>query len=303
MNTIAICIPTYRRPFLLSKLISGILESSIDSSIIKNINIIIVDNDVMRSAEMIVRELQIKNNTGFNIEYYCFPARGLSNVRNELLKKAFLVNPHYTVFVDDDEHVSAQWLNELVKSIMLNKADLVMGPVISLFDGFVPVSIRCWFDRPLYADNSRISNIATNNLIIKTSAIVTSGVRFDNRFNTTGAEDSYFGLQLFKHGAQGFWSAKAIVYETVPDSRANLSWLIKRYYNGANTYTYILKLEKEYGELSKKLLISLFYIFTGLLALVLVPLPLRKKYWGPLKISEGLGAIAGSLNMKYNEYK
>jgi succinoglycan biosynthesis protein ExoM len=303
MNTIAICIPTYRRPLLLSKLITGILESSTDPSIIKCVKIIIVDNDALRSAEKSVSELQTKNRSGVSIEYHCFPAKGLSNVRNELLKKAFLVNPHYIVFVDDDEHVSVEWLNELVKTIIQNKADLVMGPVISLFDSYVPESISCWFDRPLYPDNNSITAIATNNLIINASTLMTSGVWFDMKFNTIGAEDSYFGLQLLKYGARGFWSSNAIVYETVPDSRANLNWLMRRYYNGANTYTYILKLEKEYRELSKKLLASLFYVICGLLALVLVPLPLRKKYWGPLKISEGVGAIAGSLNMKYNEYK
>ncbi len=303
MNTIAICIPTYRRPLLLSKLITGILESSIDNSIIKNVNIIIVDNDAMRSAEKSVSELQTKKRHGVSIEYNCFPAKGLSNVRNELLKKAFLVNPNYIVFVDDDEHVSVAWLNELVKTIILNKADLVMGPVISLFDNNVPASISCWFDRPVYADNSRITSIATNNLIIKASTLISSGVWFDNKFNSTGAEDSYFGLQLLKNGAKGFWSSKAVVYETIPENRANLNWLIKRFYNGANTYTYILKLEREYTELIRKILTSFFYIISGLIALVLVPLPLKRKFWGPLKISEGVGAIAGSLNMKYNEYK
>ena len=69
-------------------------------------------------------------------------------------------------------------------------------------------------------------------------SLIAKNVWFDPRFNNTGGEDYYFGIMMIKKGASIYWASEAIVYETVPEDRANLKWLIKRYYSGANTYTY-----------------------------------------------------------------
>ena len=128
-------------------------------------------------------------------------------------------------------------------------------------------------------------------------------VWFDERFNFTGGEDSFFGIQMFRKGATVFWAAGAVVYETVPEGRANIRWLLRRYYNGANIYTRILILEKQYFKLTKKILVSLLYIFTGISAAVISLIPIRKRYWGLLKLSEGLGSTVGLFMIKYEEYK
>jgi succinoglycan biosynthesis protein ExoM len=125
---------------------------------------------------------------------------------------------------------------------------------------------------------------------------------FDKRFNFTGAEDSYFGVQLIKKGATFYWAAKAIVYETIPESRATLRWLIKRNYNGALTYAYILKLEKKHLLLLKKTLVSGTYFIIGSMALLALPFPFLWRYWGILKISEAVGGFAGLFSIHFHEY-
>jgi hypothetical protein len=35
----------------------------------------------------------------------------------------------------------------------------------------------------------------------------------------------------------------------------------------------------------------------------MLPMPVRKKYWGIFTISEGVGGIVGLFNILYNEYK
>ena len=42
----------------------------------------------------------------FKLHYHNYPIKGLSNVRNEIMEKALLLDPDFVVFVDDDEYVT-----------------------------------------------------------------------------------------------------------------------------------------------------------------------------------------------------
>lgn len=303
MNKIVIAIPTYKRTEMLKKLILSIKDCIINKSIIGEIRIIVVDNDIEKSAEDTVKNLLLENPEIQNVVYYNFTQKGLSNVRNEMLRKSFELNPDFIVFIDDDEFVSKEWLNEMVKTIITNEADIARGPVFVEIAENTPDYISCWFDRENYPDNSRLDKLSSGNLIMRRTSLQKFGIWFDNRFNTIGSEDSFFGIQLLKKDAKIYWAAKAITYETIPDKRANLSWLLKRNYRVAGTFIYILKVEKEYFKLVKKAIISLIYIFIGFFATVLMLLPIKRRYWGILKLSEGLGGIAGLGNKIYSEYK
>jgi glycosyltransferase involved in cell wall biosynthesis len=69
MNIISICIPTYKRPEMLKKLIGSILECYIKLDVIKKINIIIVDNDPSKSAETVAKNYISQTNFPF-VFYY-----------------------------------------------------------------------------------------------------------------------------------------------------------------------------------------------------------------------------------------
>ena len=302
MNNISICIPTYKRPVMLKQLILSITNCRIDETLIRDVDIIVVDNDSDKTAEQTVNELSIEFLAIHKLHYYNYPVKGLANVRNELLKNALELSPDFIVFIDDDEYVTTEWLNELVKSIINNNADAVRGPVLAEIDDLVPEKIACWFKRENYPDNYQLDSFATGNLILRQSSIKKYNVWFDKRFNNSGAEDLYFGIQLMKNGATIYWSAKAIVYETIPEYRATVKWLFMRSYRGASTYTYLLKLEREYLKLLKKITISLVYILLGCCSVILVPLPIKKRYFGIFMISEGLGGISGLSNILMKEY-
>ncbi len=288
---------------MLEKLILSIISCNVNKSLVKDFHIIIVDNDALRTAESVTNELTERFYDSYKIDYFNHPVKGISIVRNELIKQALLTNPDFIVFIDDDEYVTTEWLNELLKTIISNNADAARGPVLAVFDTVVSKYISCWFNRESYPDNFQLSTLTTGNLIIKRSSLQQYDVWFDNRFNIIGSGDSYFGIQLLKKGAKFFWSANAIVYETIPESRANISWLIKRIYRGASTFTYVLKLEKEYFKIFKKILISLIYIIGGIFALIILPIPVKKRYRGILMLSEGIGGLTGLFNILYLEYK
>lgn len=302
MYNIVIGIPTYKRSLMLKKLILSIIDCNINKSLIKDINIIVVDNDIDKSAEKIVKELIDRFYGIHKLNYYNYPVKGLSNVRNELFNKALEFNPDYIVGIDDDEYPASDWLNQLLLTITTLNADIIQGPVIPVFENEVSPYISNWFKYKKLKNHKRLKFFWTSNFIISVSFLLKHKIKFDERFNITGSEDSYFGVNALKKGAKIFWASNAIIYETIPAKRAKLKWLIKRRYNSANTFTYILKLEKNYFGLLKKTLISLVYFLSGGLALVAIPLPFRWKYWGILKISESLGGFAGLVGIQYHEY-
>jgi succinoglycan biosynthesis protein ExoM len=303
MNNIVIAIPTYKRPIMVRKLILSIVDLNVDKSLIKSVSIVVVDNDIERTAEKTINKLIIETKGIYKLYYSNYAVKGLSNVRNELLRKSFELTPDYIVFIDDDEFVTSEWLNELVKTITFNHADVARGPAFAELVNNIPDNIACWFKRENFPDNLRLNTLTTGNLILRTSSLQKFNVWFDNRFNKTGSEDSYFGIQLLKKGATIYWSAKAIIYETIPEKRANIKWLIIRSYRVASTYSYLLKFEKHYLKLLKKIMVSFIYIIFGFCALVLLIIPIKMKYWGILKLSEGIGGLSGLVGNLYNEYE
>jgi succinoglycan biosynthesis protein ExoM len=302
MHNIVIGIPTYQRPVMLKKLLLNIKECSVSNTSISNINIIVIDNDSERTAEATVNDL-LPGFTGVvTLKYFNYPVKGLSNVRNEIFDKALSLNPDFIACIDDDEFPTPDWLNQLLITICESDADIVLGPVIPVFEHKVSPYISYWFKYKNIASGEKIDFFWTGNFIISSEFLLKNNIKFDNRFNFTGSEDSHFGVSALNAGAVIRWANDAVVYETIPEKRARLKWLIKRSYNGAVTYCYILKLEKKYFELTKKTMISITYFAAGIISLILLFFPLRKKYWGILKVSESIGGFAGLFGIKFHEY-
>ena len=303
MYKLAICIPTYKRPVMLKKLILSIINNQIDNSLIKKFNIIIVDNDIDRTAEGITNELKTIYADRFTLIYHNYPKKGLSYVRNEIFRKALESSPDYILCIDDDEYATNEWITQLILTITKNKGDIAMGPVIPEIESPVSSAISYWFKSPRIINDQELDYFESGNFIICTKFLMKNKLEFDPRFNLTGAEDSYFGVTALKKGAKIYRAGGAIAYESISEKRATLNWLIKRSYGSALTYSYILVLEKKYLKILKKLFVNIAYIIAGTISLVLLPFGSKYKYWGILKISDSLGNFAGLAGFKYHEYR
>lgn len=303
MFKINICIPTYKRPEMLKKLILSIIGCNIDKSLILDIHIIIVDNDIDKSAELVIKELKEKLYTKYKISYSNYSIKGLSNVRNELIKRAIEEKPDFIVFVDDDEFVTPRWLNELVTTIIINNGDMARGPVIPKFDKKIKTHISYWFSRPFYSNNAKIKTIAAGNLIINLKSFLKYDIWFDSRFNDSGSEDSYFGEELIKKGATIYWASDAIAYEFIPEERSNLQWLLNRRFRVASTFVFRLKLGNNFLPLIKKIIVSLMYITLGCIMMIIIFVPIKIRYWGIVRFYEGIGGLSGLLNIIPKVYK
>jgi succinoglycan biosynthesis protein ExoM len=302
MHKVTIGIPTYKRPAMLEKLLQSIFSCRVDPSLVSKVDIVIVDNDAEKTAESTVVRLLNDCPPLFQMHYCDFPIKGLSNVRNEIINKAIEKDPDFILFVDDDEYVVEDWLTAHVSTIVRNRGDFAMGPVIPEFEKKVSADIAQWFGHYTFEDQRSLDFMDSGNLIMRTKFIKETELRFDPRFNTLGAEDSYFGVSALKKGASIFFAKGAIAYETIPEKRATLAWLYKRRFRGANTYTYIILLEKKYFQVLKKILVNFVYLLVGVLSLVLVPIHFNYRYFGVLKLAESLGGFAGLFNIRFHEY-
>lgn len=302
MNKIAICIPTYKRPEMLKNLVLSIINCNLKKSLISEVSIIIMDNDPSKTAESTVNQLKEINSTSLTINYYSYPVKGLSNVRNELFNKALEFKPDYILGIDDDEYISSDWVTQLLISLNTTKGDISIGPVIPMFENTISPYISYWFKYPKLSNLQQIKFFWAGNYVICVKFLLKHELEFDMRFNTSGGEDSYFGVTALKKGAKIYWARDAVAYETIPYKRTTLKWLIKRCFNSAANFTFIFKLEKNYFGLLKKSFISIVYLLSGIMSLVLIPFPLRWKYWGILKISESIGGFAGLFSIQLHEY-
>lgn len=302
MNRLVIGIPTYKRPLWLEKLVHSIYTCNIDKKFISTIDILIVDNDIDQTAETISSKLKNNSTFNFNLHYHNYPIKGLSNVRNEIMAKALLFEPDFVVFIDDDEYVTDHWLNELIYAAVKNNGDMVIGPVIPEFELMASEAISTWFLPPQFRNHEKLDFITTGNLIMRAKFLKDHQMQFDTRFNTTGSEDFYFGICVLKEKGTIYYASEAIAYECISKKRATLKWLLQRKYRGANSYMFIMILEKDFTGVVRKIITSIIYFVLGVVGLLLLPFKFKYRYFGIMKIAESLGGFAGLLNIKYNEY-
>ena len=194
------------------------------------------------------------------------------------------------------------WLNELIYTIVKNNGDMAMGPVIPDFEMKVSKAISNWFFPIQFQNNRKLDFIMTGNLIMRAKFLKDHQLQFDTRFNTTGSEDIYFGICVLKKNGTIYYAAKALAYECISKKRSTLKWLLQRRYRGANSFMYILILEKKILGVLKKLVISFIYFTLGVVCLIILPFKFKYRYLGIIKIAEGVGGFTGLMNMRYNEY-
>lgn len=124
----SVCIATFKRPELLRKLIKTLFEQEKIADII--LEIIIVDNDVEKSAKEIVAEFS--DTSSITISYYEQPIQNISLTRNISFDKS---SGQYLAVIDDDETADKYWIRNLIDTVIRFNADAVFGYVI-------PVLIR-----------------------------------------------------------------------------------------------------------------------------------------------------------------
>ncbi len=220
----AICIPTYRRPIFLGRLLQSVTELRADGL---STWTVVVDNDATGSAESTVRPFMGRIP---GLVYEIEPERGISAARNRLVSIAGRLGAEYVAFVDDDEWVEPSWLTNQVRMALKQKAVVVGGPVLPEFDDEVPRWLRKggYFNRRRHPHGRPVKLLATSNLLVRRAWLDRLDGPFDRRFDLTGGGDAHMLERLHRLGARMVWSERAVVHERVPASRGTVRWILER---------------------------------------------------------------------------
>lgn len=294
-----ICIATYRRPDGIKKLLQSLVNQKLDCN--QNINLIIVDNDPLKSAQEPVESFL--KDKGVPFVYDVQPEKNIAKTRNKCLEHS---HSEYIAFIDDDEWAPPHWLRTLLKSIEEYEADIVFGAVLPEF----PENTPAWIIKGRYFESQGITGKiltdgASNNALIKATKKIRQLLKFDPDYGLTGGSDTELFYRLHVNGAKLIWCNEAYVYETIPIDRMAVKWLMKRSFRCGQSYARIFNKNNSvaYGlfYLSKRL------VYLSIVLLALPPALLMGKIgliWVLRKAASNAGQISVELtNKTFKEYR
>lgn len=222
---ISVCICTFKRPEMLARVLDGVLSQVPDSAF--TFEIVIVDNDKMRSAEELVHKYQKSGQC--KIIYDCEPEQGIPLARNRTIRNA---SGNFIATIDDDEFPTGNWLSKLYQCIKDYNADGVLGPVLPHFPADAPEWLKksglC--DRPRNITGSPITgrDLRTGNVLFQRNVFEKDDIWFDPARGLTGGSDGEFLSRQIKRGRKFVWCDEAIVFEKVPEERWPAAFYLKR---------------------------------------------------------------------------
>jgi succinoglycan biosynthesis protein ExoM len=230
---IAICICTLKRPELLCDLLHGLSQLTFAKVPVPDIEVIVVDNDDLRSAEEVCRRISLP----WPIRYVAEPRRGITYARNRAIAEAGAVE--FVTFIDDDEVPSTPWLDELLWAQREFAADVVSGPVSPTYSAGIADWVKRggFFGRRVVPTGTRLTTCAANNVMIA-ARVFNRVQRFDDAFALSGAEDTHFFLRVWQRGYKIIASNEAIVCEVVSAERGTINWLLRREYQTGNGWVF-----------------------------------------------------------------
>ncbi|WP_426191535.1 glycosyltransferase family 2 protein [Massilia sp. DWR3-1-1] len=221
---IDVLVCTYQRPELLRKTLDGIARCA---ATVESVRIVVVDNDHQQSARELTRAWAAQS--GIPLEYFSQPQQNISLTRNVALDK---VTAPWIAMIDDDEVPDPDWLSALLAAATRYDADVVFGPVISLFDSRAPAwaTHDAMFQRKRFATGTAmpLKEMRTANSLLRASRHLQDGFRFDPVLGLSGGEDSELFARMHRSGYSMVWCDEACVREWTPPSRTTVRWVLKR---------------------------------------------------------------------------
>jgi len=231
MNTVSLCIATYRRPERLAALLEDLTRQRLLPD-----EVVVVDNDPGASAQSVVEE-RLRLGAPFPIRYAMQPQKNISLTRNKTVE---LAGSEWLAFIDDDERAPAAWLAQLMAAAERFGAHGVLGPV----DPVVPPSAPGWIRRGRFYDFPRMATgtvippnrLRFGNVLLQASLVRPMEGPFDPSLGLTGGEDGDLLSRLVLGGARIVWCDEAMVSEPVETSRLSLQWLLRRALSGGQDF-------------------------------------------------------------------
>jgi len=228
---IDVCVATFRRPQVLDKLLTSLLRQDLHGITMR---VIVVDNDHLQTARPVVDAFRLRSR--LDVVYDVEPEQNIALARNRTLKH---LESDYFAFVDDDEMVSEHWLHRLLDAARRYQADIVFGPVISVFPANPPSWVEKNFQRPRRPTGQEVLTGGAGNALVRRAILRTGIPAFDPSFGLTGGEDTDFFYRMHLAGHRLVWCDEAWAKEPVPSDRISLEWLRRRGFRSGQNYARI----------------------------------------------------------------
>ena len=260
---ISVCICTYKRPDLLRRLLADL--NSQETSERFSFSIVVVDNDKLKSAEVIVEDFASRS--ALPITYCVENRQNIALARNRAIEKT---RGDFVAFIDDDEFPTKRWLLTLWETLNEHGVDGVLGPVKPHFAEQPPswVVKGRFYDRPSYPTGFVIDGRKgrTGNVLLRKRVLDAAGAQpFRPQFRT--GEDQDFFRRMIEKGYVFIWCHEALAYETVPPLRWKRTFMLRRaLLRGANSIEHPTLGAKD---IAKSLLAVPAYVLSLPFALVL----------------------------------
>lgn len=294
-----ICVCTYRRPVLLRDCLDSLLDMHLPET--TSVRLTIVDNDEAGSSRSVVERHRIAS--VIDLTYQIERKRGIPCARNRALAIAKDMRADLLVFIDDDERVRPDWLIELLKaSASYDNRAAVHGLVVPRLSEGLPDSLSGLFNPRNRPEGKSLTACATDNVLIPMSFVVEHGLVFDESRPLAGGTDTIFFTKAHELGLPIYQTNKAVVDETIPQSRSNLRWHIRRKFRAGLTDAWR---RRQKGQSVPYLLVSSVYhiVLSAMLVLFfqmfLKNLDRNKSILG---VSKYLGILMGTFGMSVNSY-
>lgn len=241
-HTISVGICTYKRPDLLIKCLESITcQEKI------NINqIIVVDNDILKSGASVINAIKEKNQLkSIDLIYEVEEKKGVSSARNKVVS---LNKSDLLAFIDDDETADSFWLINLYNTFIKYKSDAVYGNVIWIIPKYYEKSHKGLFKtkQGVFKTGQNIKTCSTNNVLINNAILKLRHGPFNEELNNIGGEDTeLFQFLKNKYNCTYIYCNEAKVLEYQPKERFNYKWHNHRAYRSGWLASYMLCLRKK----------------------------------------------------------
>lgn len=296
MIEIIIAICTYKRNEKLRALLNSLYDMNIKKEF--NIRIIIVDNDSENNS--IDDKFLKKYKEKYNINYLKESKKGISNTRNRCIFEAKKYHFDYFLFLDDDEVVDRDWLNEMIKCKIEYNADVVRGSVITSYNKNIKKYIvkSKFFDREIKVTGEKLDSCACGNVLISSNVILEAEIHFKEEYNFSGGEDTDFFYEVLDLGYNIVWCQEGKVFEELSYERNNFKFIFSRSLNSGYNYLKIQRKRKKINliiEFIKNFMLLIIYIIISILFNIL---NLKISINSLAKSAECLGKIINIFNIK-----
>jgi len=316
LPVICVGICTVKRPRMLERCVRSVAaQEGVDDY---DVRIVVVENDSEPACKAIVEACAAES--PFPVQYVHEPRRGIPMARNAMLDAALAMNADRVAFLDDDQIAHPTYLAKHLEAARRDGLDVVQPQIVSIFPDPPPF----WatgqtgtveltdIDAPL-AERKR-NSAGTGGTMFSAHLVrpEAMALRFDERLEMAGGEDSDFFARARRQGAIIALSRLPVVMEEVHRSRLTFKrYAARGLAHGGKQFTHYRNSNGFAAALRKHGLAVFPRFFRGVgqlaIAPVFAPFDMRRFKFTALEggrnISVAAGLLGAIFSLQYEYYR